>query len=573
MSRSIHFEIFVRRGKGGWSLLEARAGDRQDAVKYAKAQLGQGGVVAVKVTKETLDEESGTYSSVTIFEDGEPEKKEKSKKEPPKLPCFKPQDLFSHHSRSVIARVLKSTLDEWQLIPMELIHRADMLEKLEARSTVLQGAVQQVAIAQAADASGTLHEIFRQLMDLALKAMDMVIVDERKGRLKALKDASVSAFWAGRAPGADSHYHLGAAIAKHLKTADGWTSKIRLVLELARDLPEDEEKRKISLETIDAFVAEMIRSPASISDLLGPRKDLGEALHALASLFLGQDDATARTPQLALLAKGMAEGSLDRTKGALAERILAEIRSHNRFHPESFERELETMRHLAQQLVLGVSAHMPLEAVTDAFATRSKRLVARDGIEAHLERIASPEERLACLVSLGENVVGPQAKRIVAGLICAQIASPKTEAHFASEAAPILGRLHRISELQRDAKKGRFDGPDAREILKGLDLLGMRIAERAGFFKQIEQRTASTADRALALLRLVSKGALPEGECETRARVMALGALKRPDFSATLCPEGMGPKERQARTEELRALLEATELKTKDEVAADASAA
>lgn len=572
MSRAIHFEIFVRRGKGGWSLLEARAGDRQDAIKFAKAQLGQGGVVAVRVTKETLDEESGTYSSVTVLEDGEPEKKVKAKQEAPKLPCFKPQDLFSHHSRGVISRVLKSTLDEWQLIPMELIHRADMLEKLEARSTVLQGAVQQVAVAQAADAPGSLHEVFRQLMDLALKAMDMVIADERKGRLKAFSRASLTEFWSGRAPSADSGYHLAAAIAKHLKGADGWGGKIRLVLQLSNDLPEEEEKRKVSLETIDAFVAEMIRSPASIADLLGPRADLGAALHSLASLFLGKEEADRRPPQLELLAQKMADGSLNRTRGALAERILAEIRSPKRFHPESFERELETMRHLAQQLVLGVCPHLQLEAVTDAFATRSKRLVAQDQIEAHLETISGPEQRLACLVSLGENVVGPQAKRTVAGLIRAQLASPKTEAHFAAEATPVLARLRRIAELQGAVRKGHFEAADAREILKSLDLLGMRIAERAGFFKQIEQRQSTSADKALGLLRLVAKGMLPEGECDTRARVMALGALKRPDFSATLCPQGMGPKECQARTDEMRALLEATGLKAKDE-AADASAA
>jgi hypothetical protein len=53
---------------------------------------------------------------------------------------------------------------------------------------------------------------------------------------------------------------------------------------------------------------------------------------------------------------------------------------------------------------------------------------------------------------------------------------------------------------------------------------------------------------------------------------MALGALKRPDFSQTLCPEGMGPKEREARTEELRALLETTGLKSKDEAHAETAA-
>jgi hypothetical protein len=397
-------------------------------------------------------------------------------------------------------------------------------------------------------------------MDLALKSMDMVITDERKGRLKSLNDGSIAAFWNGRAPGPDSGYQLAAAIAKQMKTANGWAGKIRFLVELTSDLPADEAKRLVSLETIDAFIAEMIRSPASIADLLGPREDLGAALFSLASLFLGTADAGARPAHLEHLAKAMAEGTLGRSRGALAERILAEIRSPTRFHPESFERELETMRRLAQQLVLGVCPHLPLDAVTDAFASRSKRLVAPDQIEAYLDAAESPEARLARLVALEENVAGVQAKRVVAGFIRTQLNSPKTETHFASDRTPILSRLHRIAELQAEVKKGSLEPADARDILKGFDTLAARIAERAQFFKSLDQRPASSADKALGLLRLIAKGMLPEGECETKAKVMALGALKRPDFAATLCPQTLAPQERQARTEELRTLLKATGL-------------
>jgi hypothetical protein len=559
MSNDVHFEIFVRRGlKGGWSLLEAWPGERHDAIKHAKAQLGQNGVVAVKVTKETFDEEAGTYGTVSIFEDGAKEKKTAAKDEAPKLPCFKPQDLFTQHSRTVIARVLKGTLDEWQLIPMELVHRADMLEKLEARSTVLQHAVQQVAIAQAETSPGALHETFRQLMDLTLKAIDGVIQDDRKDKLKPLPSGSIVAFWANRAPAPDSGYFLAGAIAKHLKSANGWSAKIRFLLEMMSELMAEEEKRRISAETIDSFVAEMIKSPASISDLLGPREDLGAALYALASLFLGKDDVTPRPAYLDRLAKAMACGTLERSRGALAERILAEIKSPKRFHPASFERELETMRHLAQQLVLGVCPHLSLDAVTEAFATRSKRLVAQDQIDAYLEAIECPEERITRLIALAENLVGPQAKRAVASVVRAQLSSPKLETHFAADAAPILARLRRLAELQINVRKGHFESADARDIVGGIGVLANRIAERAQFFKALAERPASSADRALGLLRLVARGLLPQGECEARSRALINSLMKRPDFAPSLTPPEMPAQERQARCEELRKLLAET---------------
>ncbi len=74
------------------------------------------------------------------------------------------------------------------------------------------------------------------------------------------------------------------------------------------------------------------------------------------------------------------------------------------------------MRRLAQQLVLGVCPHLSLDAVTDAFASRSKRLVSPEQIEAYLETAPDPDVRLARLIDLAENVVGTYAKRVVRGV-------------------------------------------------------------------------------------------------------------------------------------------------------------
>ncbi|MFZ1990127.1 MAG: hypothetical protein WAW96_10195, partial [Alphaproteobacteria bacterium] len=347
----IHYELFVRRGKaGGWELLEVII-DRSIALKKAQGMVGQNGIVAAKLKKETYKPEEGTFQSVTVFHEGDPhETIEESK---PYVPCFKPQDLFSRHARRLIGRILKSTLDEWQLVPMELIHRGDMLEQLEARSTVLQHAVQQVAVVQAANFPGALHDIFRQLMDLSLRAMDMVVRDERRGRFKPLEGTSVAAFWRQEGTQGDAAYLLAAAIALYLKTADGWAAKLRFILELLSDLPEEEEARRDCLIIIDSFVAEMIRSPASLHDLIGECKDLGEALKVMIAVFLGKKvpDAENRPQSLERLSYAFNNNMLDEARSALIERIMGEIQSFARLHPDSFEQELQSMRFLAHQLV------------------------------------------------------------------------------------------------------------------------------------------------------------------------------------------------------------------------------
>src|SRR5258706_7757299 len=104
----VHFEVFrqAKRG-GGWALVEA-LDQRDEAVKYAKLMLDEG-VPAVRVVKETYQPETGDYMTLTIFEHGATVIKTKSKKlddGASSTPCFKPDDLYSYHARSTMARIL-----------------------------------------------------------------------------------------------------------------------------------------------------------------------------------------------------------------------------------------------------------------------------------------------------------------------------------------------------------------------------------------------------------------------------------------------------------------------------------
>ncbi len=553
----IHYEVFVRRGKkGGWELLEAII-DRAAAIKRAQEVLGEGGVVGVKVCKETFKPEDGTFQSVTIFQEGAPDKSSKEETKP-YIPCFKPQDLFTRHARGMIGRVLASTLDEWQLVPMELIHRGDMLEQLEARSTVLQHAIQQVAVTQAANAPGALHDIFRQLMDLSLRAMDMVVKDDRRGHFKPLEGASLAAFW--RESGAEGNvsYLLAAAIALYLKNANGWAAKLRFLLELLSDLPEEEEAERACLATIDSFVAEMIRSPASLNDLIGECKDLGEALKVMIAVFLGRDvpEAESRPPSLERLSYAFKHNLLDEARSALIDRIMGEIQSFARLHPDSFEQELHSMRFLAQQLVSGIGPHLSHETITEVFATRSKRLVTPESIEAYLATAISVDDRIHKLIDLEENVVGAHSKKAVAGFLSPILSAPKAEMQIGGERAPVTARLRTVAELQRTITSSHFDELDQADILKGLDLLAMRIAERYQFFRSIEQRPVSLADKTLAVLRLMARQMIPEGDCMTKARSLAQTMARKSDFMASLMPPEMPEESRQERLAEFRSLWE-----------------
>ena len=183
MAQQIHYEIFRRRGSSGsWSLVEARD-RREDALKFAESLI-TGDAISIKVVKETFNDDTGDYLTLTIFEHGDKKIKSSAKQEAaPSLPCFRADDLYSYHARKTIASLLPDFLARHKVTVIELGHRPDLLEKLEATGTLLQHAIQRVAVAQAAAGENQLAKIIRSLHELTTQAMHRVYRDAEKKTL------------------------------------------------------------------------------------------------------------------------------------------------------------------------------------------------------------------------------------------------------------------------------------------------------------------------------------------------------------------------------------------------------
>ncbi|MDI1365658.1 MAG: hypothetical protein PSX79_12485, partial [bacterium] len=70
MSSPVHYELFVRRKAGAPWTLEMATEVRTTALQNAEEVLTSGRAVAARVSKETLDAESGEYRSIAIFTKG-----------------------------------------------------------------------------------------------------------------------------------------------------------------------------------------------------------------------------------------------------------------------------------------------------------------------------------------------------------------------------------------------------------------------------------------------------------------------------------------------------------------------
>ncbi len=431
--------------------------ERSRALAMAQEMMASEKATGVKVVKETYDDDTGDYLSLKIFEDGHNKMKTAPAQEdaPPSLPCFKPDDLYSYHARQTMMRLFADFLARNKITITELIHRADMLDKLEATGTLYQHAVQKIAVAQAASSSTPVQQIVKNLNELTTQATQRVYRDQRKGLFpnpRADQFAELAAKLAGQG---DAAYLFNGALARHLKDTQGWNDKVLALLEILATTPASGEPRALVLSSIDAILAEALSASTALHELIGQAENLAEALTRLVELFLGKTPAGAGQGGLTALAARFAADELPEARTAIARRIVAEFKSAKRLRPDSLVEELIALRRLANRVVYGVGKFLSHEDLIAAFTLRSKRLVTQETLSGHIQDCA-PDEKVERLLFVEENIIGVENKRQLAGFVTPVLNSAAFENFFQDPKVPLLQRLQRLAQLQTRARHASF---------------------------------------------------------------------------------------------------------------------
>jgi hypothetical protein len=533
MARQVHFEVFRRAGaRGTWTLHEV-VSERERALGLAQEMMASEKATGVKVVKETYDEDTGDYLSLKIFEDGHNKMKTAPAQEdaPPSLPCFKPDDLYSYHARQTMMRLLGDFLSRNRITITELIHRADMLDRLEATGTVYQHAMQKIAVAQAASGTVPVQQIVKNLNELIDQATQRVYRDQRKGLFpnpRADQFAELAAQLAGKG---DAAYLFNGALARHLKDAEGWNEKILALLEILAQAPQAGEARALVLSSIDAILAEALSASTALHELIGRAENLAEAMSRLVELFLGKGDADAGHRGLSALAARFAADELPEARTAIARRIVAEFKSAKRLRPDSLVEELTSLRRLANRVVYGVGKFLSHEDLIAAFTLRSKRLVTQETLSSHINECA-PDEKLERLLFVEENIIGIENKRQLAGFVTPVLNSAAFENFFQNPKVPVLQRLQRLAHLQGRLRRASFVDVQQQEMAAKMDKLACDVAGRAKLFENLQARNHSPVEKAATLLKLAVGGFFTEGALAGRAREIILSCLSTPGFLA-----------------------------------------
>lgn len=526
----IHYEIHIKPPRGKWQFYGAME-SRDKAIKQAKELCGGG--ASVQVMKETLNPANGNYLSVRIFQEGDSDsfKKVTGKTEEfESLPCFKPLDLYSYDARKTIARLLQDSLNRWKITTLELLHCPKNLERLEGTGTVLQAAVQKMAIAQAQAGEGSISERVKTLHKLISDAMVMVYVDRDKKRLPVLDNTTLNALANRLATDARREYLFNAAITAHLQDAPDWDSKLLLMLQLIKDVPGDDPlTRTFCLDRIDGFVSEILSASSAIKGIVGDQPDLASALMCLTDLFCGQLPGSAsKAPGVAELSKHFSLGELPEARTALIRRVMKELEGPKRLSQDGLDVEVKFLRRLATKIMIACGNLLPHDEIMTAFRSRSERLIAADTLGAYLDEAENPAARVERALFISDNVVGDTNKRKLGITLQAMLDAPPFNQYFLSDKIPVSTRLQQLCDLQNKVLKSELDVTRKQNIATYLDSICKNIIDSTNLFEKVSNGHETAFSKSLALLKLASSNILTKGKSREQAQRMALGFLRQP---------------------------------------------
>jgi hypothetical protein len=538
----IHYELFVRRKAGAQWTLEIASENRAHALQTAEDVLEQGRAVAVRVSKETLDQETGEYKSIAIFTkgmvDGGKPKKEVEERDPL---CVQPADLYTAHARDRIGRLLEGWLNRHKATPFELLHRPDLVEQLEASGTDLQHALQKIAIPEAEARGQTVHEVIRHFQGLVERTVANLMKAFKRGDLPDLDKEGFAKAAERLVADPDRAFLLGAGVAASISVATNWSDKIGRLLDLADAAPEEPRARAAALAAIEQPLAEIIGSRAGMADLLNNQDDLGSTLAAMTRMTGGaavealiRIEASVRgcMPELSGTARRLSGwlggDDFPSVRKAIAERVLTELNGVRRLKPSDAEGEIEYLRALAMSLTAAAGRILQAEDIQGAFTTRSKTLLNGDFIEALLGRDRSAHEEIKMLIRLAENVMGAVNKRNAARWLSANISAMRFEKELRQGPDSPVAKLSHLAALQRSLGRSGLVREDFEPLCAKLGDIGALIEADSRLLTMLVRAPAPLPHRLTLLARLAMGEAGPTGPVAEKARVEALKLARDP---------------------------------------------
>ena len=559
MAGPVHYEVYVRKtAPAPWSLLMATE-DRAQAVQIAEDLLTDDRAAAVRVTKETLDPQTMEFTSLTVLTRGAPEvhRKRAVPEDQAGPRCAVAQDLYTPHARETIGRVLEDWLARNGVTAFELLHRPDLVEKLEASGVELQHAIQKVAVPESQEVGQPVHDLMRHYQKLSDQAVERVVMAGRRNLFPGLENCSIADLAHRMAGQPERAFIMGGVVSGALKGLRGGRARLDRLMDLAERAPMDGAAHAMVMVPIEQLLCEMLGARTSLADILGPSLDQGASLAAVVRMVAPREinALIAQQPRLALqvpavegpaarLGARLEAGQFPLLAATLARMVLRELVSPRRLRPSDAAGEIDIMRTLATALTITAGRLLTLEEVQTAFNERSKAIITADFVAAYVRPCTTVLGEAETLTRLCENVTGTANKRSAARWLSACVGSLRFESEMRSQASSLTAaqKLGALAALQR-AVRACLSEQDNEEINTAIGVVGGVVEAESRIITMVARSPAPLIQKLSVLLRLAAGETAPLGPAAERARAEAVKLFRAPESRVTLsaAPEALVP--------------------------------
>ena len=526
MALRVHYEI-LRDAGSGWTLAGAYD-DKALAEAEARAIMGQGRSVAVRVVRSSFNPALGTFNDSEVLFLGERAKASRSARDRvPVFPCWKPDDFYELHGRLGIQRALKDVLERWALTPVEMLHNAEHCLRLNDTETVLQAAVQRAAITQTQGTGKTAQQRMRELYDLITQTTAPLYAEDKKRRHPRIQGQDHAGFLKAIDAAKQWRFQFFVGFADHLQTVQDWPPKIACALALLDASGEDARV----IEALDSFFAEMALLTKGLTSILGAVEHDGEKLRRLTRVLKGEaSDWADAPPVFDRLSPLVGAGRMPELKRAIGQQIMDGVLQGRPLTQGDLLTEARAVGALYRALMQEGGALFGGEPMEEAFTKRCEGFSQAWRLTEMLDGIDDPREQLARLLDLAAEVVGAANRRRIGEIAMQVLENPANETRFLPSEGSPLDALAALARLQRRAMTGGFSEMPRQKTGEALDRLQYGQIQRLNLFARLESGGGDAIDHARRLLDLIDKGMFTRGQSVTAAKARLTELLRAQGF-------------------------------------------
>jgi|GEM_PF-6893149 hypothetical protein len=446
--------------------------------------------------------------------------------------CQTRDDIYRTQARRKIYRLIPDFFVKHKVTVIEVLHRADMLAKLENAGMYLQQAMQKIAVARSSADGTPVQETIRELDRLINAVYARVFDDKRDDVFPEVKAEGFGPLAVKLASAKDGAYIFNGALARNLRDCSNWNEKTVRLTKLTEMYRREAPGYAFVRGAADEVLAEILLMSSALQDIIGEKENFGEALLMLINIFLGKEQTGqyGEGQGAARLARLFSVGELPLARRSLGERIVAEIYSLKRLRIDSYDTEMKLFRQVTDLAMRGIGPFMSREELIPALELRAKRFIEPECLKACLAMSTLPDEQIEWLFFAEGNIVGLENKLTLYNTIMRLVVSKAFVAQFQSSRIPILKRLHRLAKLNALARSSGFGDNSGRKIANILDIAASDLADQSKLFEAIDTQSSDAAEKAIMLIKLLAAGTFTEPRLAKKAREAVTGYAVKPGF-------------------------------------------